>query len=58
MSKRVRISSVELEGDESLIVRFSDGTIAGYVVEVLLALRPARDPAERPTVGHEPSTVN
>jgi hypothetical protein len=36
------ISSVEQDGDDGLIVTFSDGTAAGYVVEELLDLRPVR----------------
>jgi hypothetical protein len=44
----IRISSVEQDGDEGLIVKFSDGTTAGYVVEELLELRPARQQARKP----------
>ena len=39
----VRIISVEQDGDDGVLVHFSDGTIAGYVVEELLKLRPARE---------------
>ena len=39
----LRIMSVEQDGNEGVCVRFSDGTIAGYVVEELLELRPARE---------------
>lgn len=40
----IRILTVEREDDEGLIVSFSDGTTAGYVVEELLELRPCREP--------------
>jgi hypothetical protein len=36
--------NVELdEGKDGLIVKFSDGTVAGYVIEELLELRPHRE---------------
>lgn len=38
-----KILTTELDGDDGLIVTFSDGTIGAYVVEELLALRPARE---------------
>jgi len=38
----IRILSVERDGDDGLIVTFSDGTTAGYVLEELLELRPQR----------------
>lgn len=40
----IRMQSAELEGDDGLVVTFSDGTTAGYVVEELLDLRPDREP--------------
>jgi hypothetical protein len=53
---QINISSVEKDGDDGLIVTFSDGTTAGYVVEELLELRPVRlaarksnDPNPQPT---------
>lgn len=39
----VRIISVEQDGNDGVLVHFSDGSIAGYVVEELLELRPARE---------------
>ena len=39
----LRIISVEQDGSDGVIVHFSDGSIAGYVVEELLDLRPARE---------------
>jgi hypothetical protein len=46
MAEPIRILTVELEGDDGLIVTFSDGTTAGYVTEELLELRPFREPTE------------
>ena len=39
-----KILTVERDGDDGLVVTFSDGTRAGYVIEELLALRPHREP--------------
>ena len=41
----VRVLASELDGTDGLIVTFSDGTTAGYVVEELLELRPHREGA-------------
>jgi len=46
MVEPIRILTVEREGDDGLIVTFSDGTTAGYVTEELLELRPFREPTE------------
>jgi len=43
MNDPTKILTVRLDGDDGLLVTFSDGTTAGYVVEELLRLRPARD---------------
>jgi hypothetical protein len=43
MSKETHILKVEQDGDDGLIVTFSDETHAGYVVEELLAQRPIRE---------------
>jgi len=48
MKDETLILKVEKDGDDGLIVTFSDGTTAGYVVEELLLLRPKREPAEEP----------
>jgi hypothetical protein len=40
----IKITSVERDGDDGLIVTFSDGTTGAYVVEELLELRPHREP--------------
>jgi hypothetical protein len=44
MTEPIRILTVERDGDDGLLVTFSDGTIAGYVAEELLELRPHREP--------------
>jgi hypothetical protein len=48
MGDDLRIRKVEKDGEDGLVVTFSDGTIAGYVVEELLLLRPCREPVEEP----------
>ena len=35
---------MERDGEDGLVVTFSDGTTAGYVIEELLELRPFREP--------------
>jgi hypothetical protein len=52
MTGDIQILSVELESQEGLIVAFSDGTTAGYVVEELLELRPHREPVETQMKGN------
>jgi hypothetical protein len=49
MSERILIKTVVRDGDDGLIVTFSDHTTAGYVTEELLELRPGREPIEMPT---------
>jgi hypothetical protein len=44
----VKILSAEKDGEDGIIVRFSDGTTTGYVVEELLPLRPIREESEEP----------
>jgi hypothetical protein len=39
----VQIFSVEQDGPDGILVTFSDGTIAGYVAEELIELRPIRE---------------
>ena len=48
MTNKTRILKVEKDCDDGLIVTFSDGTRAGYVVEELLLLRPRRERVEEP----------
>jgi hypothetical protein len=44
MVSDIQIARVEMDHSDGIIVTFSDGTIAGYVVEELLELRPHREP--------------
>lgn len=46
MLERILILTVERDGDDGLIVTFSDGTVGAYVVEELLELRPFRERVE------------
>jgi len=46
MAGEIHILKVETDGEDGLIVTFSDGTICGYVVEELLELRPIREAVE------------
>ncbi len=48
MNNDIKIRIVEKDGDDGLIVMFSDGTIAGYVAEELLLLRPIRESVKEP----------
>lgn len=43
MADSIRILTTEPDGDDGLIVTFSDGTTGAYVVEELLELRPYRE---------------
>jgi hypothetical protein len=45
MDTTIYISTVEKDSQDGVIVTFSDGTAAGYVVEELLMLRPFREHA-------------
>ena len=38
----IQIVNAERDGNDGVLVTFSDGTVAGYVVEELLELRPLR----------------
>jgi len=48
MVNLITISDVVRDGEDGLIVTFSDGTTGGYVVEELLMLRPVRQPIQKP----------
>jgi hypothetical protein len=43
MTQPMSIASVERDGDDGIIVMFSDGTYAAIVLEELLELRPYRE---------------
>jgi hypothetical protein len=49
MAEPIRILTVERDGEDGLLVTFSDGTVAGYVAEELLELRPFREPTAQST---------
>jgi hypothetical protein len=38
-----QIVNIERDGEDGILVTFSDGTIAGYVAEELIELRPVRE---------------
>jgi hypothetical protein len=46
MTGQTNILDVEQDGEDGVLVTFSDGTIAGYVVDELLLLRPRRERVE------------
>ncbi len=59
MASDIHILEVVKDGDDGLIVTFSDGTVGGCVVEELLELRPVREKAKKPkarTLGPKPPT--
>ena len=47
MPEPIHILSVEKDGGDGMITKFSDGTTAGYVAEELLELRPKREQTEK-----------
>jgi hypothetical protein len=51
MAEPVQILTVKRDGEDGLLVTFSDGTITGYVTEELLELRPCREPTGEPLYG-------
>jgi hypothetical protein len=57
MHESINILTAERDGDDGLIVTFSDGTRGAYVVEELLELRPIRERArtESGKDGHQNS---
>jgi hypothetical protein len=48
MTDEIRITSVEIDGGDGLIVTFSDCTTGAYAVEDLLGLRVFRQPVKKP----------
>jgi hypothetical protein len=58
MTRKMEIARVEQDVDDGLIVTFSDGTTAGYVIEELLELGPCRltlgSEAKRPNLPQIP----
>jgi hypothetical protein len=49
MHDSLHILTAECDGDDGLIVTFSDGTTGAYVVEELVELRPIRERAKTKT---------
>jgi len=45
----IHFANVEQEGQHGMLNTFSDGTIAGYVAEELMVLRPSREKASETT---------
>jgi len=54
MSEGIRIKKVEKDGDDGLVIMFSDGTITGYIVKETRELRPNRERAEEPVASKYP----
>ncbi len=52
----IQIQSVKQDGNDGVIVKFSDGTSAGFVIEELLELRPVRWPTTPLKTVHPEST--
>lgn len=50
MAETIKILTTEFDGDDGLIVTFSDKTTGAYVVEELLELRPYRERVKTKTV--------
>jgi hypothetical protein len=42
-AKELRVVEVQKDGTDGILVAFSDGTVAGYVLEELIELRPFRE---------------
>jgi hypothetical protein len=61
MSKEIHILNAEKDGEDGLVVTFSDGTMCGYVVEELLLMRPIREKVKEPKAWNprkNPATQN
>ena len=54
MESRVRILKVAKDEDDSVIMTFSDGTWAAYLVEELIELRPHSEPVSKTIPIHKP----
>jgi len=48
MTDKLRIINVQLDGEDGLIVTFSDKTTGAYAVEELLELQALREPLKEP----------
>jgi hypothetical protein len=54
MPDSIHILTTERDGDDGLIVTFSDGTTGAYVVEEFLELRPFRERIETKKTQNSP----
>ena len=54
MEEKILILTTERDGDDGLIVTFSDGTTGAYVAEELLELRPYRERVETRQAENKP----
>jgi hypothetical protein len=57
MNGTTNILKVEKDGEDGVIVMFSDGTIDGCVAEEFLELRPSREHVEKPVKSDRPTIV-
>jgi hypothetical protein len=57
LDTNINIRKVEKDHEDGILVTFSDGTTAGYIVEELLMLRPLREPDYGPSMPARSSTV-
>jgi len=55
MAFAIKILTTEPDGNDGLIVTFSDGTTGAYVAEELLALRPFREREKTKTIAKTPT---
>lgn len=51
MRTPISIVDVELDGPDGVLITISDSTVAGYIVEEMLALRPQREVSGERTSG-------
>jgi hypothetical protein len=59
MHEPILILTIARDGDDGMIVTFSDGTAGAYVVEELLELRPYRELADSPfNTGPFPANIS
>ena len=55
MEALIRILTAERDGDDGLIITFSDGTTGAYVAEEMLELRPYRERVKTKKAKSRPS---
>jgi hypothetical protein len=57
MVDETHILKAEIDGEDGLLVTFSDGTRGGYIAEELLLLRPIREAVKEPVNSYEPTII-